>query len=93
MDKLRAIEYFVRVVDAGSFAAAARQMEVSPPAVTKMVAALEREIGTTLLRRDARRVLLTPDGDRYLKICANTLAGLRAAEDEFADARYARKDR
>jgi DNA-binding transcriptional LysR family regulator len=87
MDKLRAIEYFVRVVDAGSFAAAARQMEVSPPAVTKMVAALEREIGTTLLRRDARRVLLTPDGDRYLKVCATTLAGLRAAEDEFAGAR------
>jgi len=34
MDKLRAIEYFVRVVEAGSFAAAARELEVSPPAVT-----------------------------------------------------------
>ena len=36
MDRLRAIEYFVRVVEAGSFAAAARELEVSPPAVTHL---------------------------------------------------------
>jgi LysR family transcriptional regulator for bpeEF and oprC len=87
MDKLRAIEYFVRVVDAGSFAAAARQMEVSPPAVTKMIAALERELGTTLLRRDSRRILLTPDGDRYLQTCTRTIADLRSVEAGFAASR------
>jgi len=44
MDKLRAIEYFVRVVEAGSYTAAARQLVVSPPAVSKLVAALERDL-------------------------------------------------
>ena len=87
MDKLRAIEYFVRVVEAGSFAGAARQLEVSPPAITKLVAALEREIGTTLLRRDSRRILLTPDGDRYLQTCTRTLTELRATEEAFIAAR------
>lgn len=80
MDKLRAIEYFVQTVEAGSMAAAARQLEVSPPAVTKMIAALERELGTTLLRRDSRKLLLTSDGDRYLKTCGRLLADLRETE-------------
>ena len=44
MDSLRAMKYFVRVVDAGSFAAAARELDVSPPAVTQLIAALEREL-------------------------------------------------
>ncbi len=87
MDKLRAIEYFVRVVEAGSFSAAARQLEVSPPAVSKLIAALERELGTTLLHRDSRRVVLTADGDRYLQTCARALAGLREAESEIASGR------
>ena len=87
MDKLRAIEYFVRVVEAGSFSAAARQLEVSPPAVTKLIAALERELGTTLLHRDSRRVVLTADGDRYLQTCVRTLAQLREAESALASNR------
>lgn len=80
MDKLRAIEYFVRVVEAGSFSAAARQMEVTPPAVTKLVSALEGELGVQLLRRSSRRVLLTPDGDKYLKACGALLQDLRSVE-------------
>ena len=54
MNKLQAIRYFLRVVEAGSFSAAARQLEVSPPAVTKLVAALEY-----------RRKLLEQDRDRF----------------------------
>jgi LysR family transcriptional regulator for bpeEF and oprC len=80
MDKLRATEYFVQTVEAGSMAAAARQLAVSPPAVAKMVAALERKLGTTLLRRDSRKLLLTPDGDRHLKTCGRLLAELRETE-------------
>ena len=87
MDKLRAIEYFVRVVAAGSFSAAARQLEVSPPAVSKLIKALECELGTTLLHRDSRRVVLTADGDRYLQTCARVLVGLREAESEIASGR------
>jgi LysR family transcriptional regulator for bpeEF and oprC len=80
MDKLHAMEYFVRVVEAGSFAAAARELDVSPPAVTQLIGALERELGAPLLRRDSRHLSLTPDGELFLPACANALAALRAAE-------------
>ena len=62
MDKLRALQYFVRVVEAGSFAAAARELEVSPPAVTHLIASLERVLGTKLLRRGSRHLSLTRTG-------------------------------
>jgi LysR family transcriptional regulator for bpeEF and oprC len=87
MDKLRAIEYFVRTVEAGSMSAAARLLEVSPPAITKQLAALEAELGTTLLRRDSRRLMLTPDGDRYLKTCTHLLGELRETESMLDSAR------
>ncbi len=80
MDRLRAMEYFVRVVEAGSFAAAARELDVSPPAITQLIGALERELGAPLLRRDSRHLSLTPDGEQFLPACANALAELRAAE-------------
>lgn len=80
MDKLRAMEYLVRVVEAGSFARAARDLNVSPPAVSKMIAVLERELGTRLLHRDSRRVSLTSDGEQFVPDCMNALAYLRAAE-------------
>jgi LysR family transcriptional regulator for bpeEF and oprC len=87
MDKLRAIEYFVKVVEMGSFSGAARQLDVSPPAVTKLVAALERNLGTLLLRREPRRLLLTADGDRYLKSCTRILANLRETEQALVEGR------
>lgn len=87
MDKLRAIEYFVRVVECGGFSAAARQLEVSTPAVSKLIAALERQLGVPLLVRDSRRVVLTADGDRYLQTCARALGELRAAEGELSSGR------
>jgi LysR family transcriptional regulator for bpeEF and oprC len=80
LDRLRAIEYLVRVVEAGSFARAARELDVSPPSVTQLIAALERELGTPLLRRDSRHLSLTPDGERFLPACRSALAELRTAE-------------
>jgi LysR family transcriptional regulator for bpeEF and oprC len=52
-----------------------------------MIAALERELGTTLLRRDSRKMLLTPDGDRYLKTCGRLLADLRETEAALSSRR------
>src|SRR5687767_9102727 len=80
MDKLRAIEYLVRVVEAGSFAAAARELDVSPPAVTQLIASLERKLGTQLLQRDSRGVRLTADGELFLPACSAALAELQGAE-------------
>jgi LysR family transcriptional regulator for bpeEF and oprC len=87
MDKLRGIEYFVRVVEAGSFARAARELEVSPPAVTKTINALERRLGVRLLTRDSRKLSLTAEGEQYLTVCGNTLAELRAVEAGWESAR------
>ena len=80
MDKLRGMEYLVRVVEAQGFAAAARELGVSAPAVTQMVAALENELGVKLLVRGAKRVILTPDGAQYYRISAQTISDLRVAE-------------
>jgi len=65
MDKLRAIRYFNRAAEGGSFATAARQFDVSTPAVAHLVGALERELGFELVHRSTRGLSLTADGERY----------------------------
>ena len=65
MDKLRAIEYFNRAVEHGSFAGAARSCHVSTAAVTQLIAALERELGVALFRRSRHGLALTSEGERY----------------------------
>lgn len=65
MDKLRAIQYFNHAVETGSFAATARTFDVSTPAVTYMIGALERTLGAKLLHRSNQGVTLTAAGERY----------------------------
>jgi DNA-binding transcriptional LysR family regulator len=79
MDRLRAMEYLVRVVEAGSFTAGARELGVSPPAVTHMINALEHELGVALLRR-GRHLALTGDGEQFLAAATRILTEMRAAE-------------
>jgi DNA-binding transcriptional LysR family regulator len=67
MDRLQAMKIFERVVEEGGFAAAARAMDMSPPVVTRMVAELERHLGTRLLQRTTRKLALTDAGDAYLQ--------------------------
>src|SRR5437868_5447628 len=74
------MEYLLRVVNAGSFVAAARELGVSPPAVTHMIAALEKDLGVALLRRHSRHLSLTPDGEQLLPAVQYALAELRGAE-------------
>ena len=62
MDKLRAYEVFVAVVDRGSFARAADALDTSPANVTRYVNDLEAELGTRLLNRTSRRLSLTDSG-------------------------------
>ena len=59
VDRLRAMEVFVAVAEAGGFAPAGARLRMSPPAVTRAVAALEDRLGTRLLNRTTRRVSLT----------------------------------
>src|SRR5712692_6490525 len=86
MDKLRAMQYFNRAVEGGSFTAAAKSLEVSIPAVTQLVAALERSLGIALLHRTPRGLSLTPDGERCCEpprglVVAPRRARYKAARD------------
>ena len=80
MDKLRAMQYFNRSVQGGSFTAAAKSLEVSIPAVTQLVAALERSLGVALLHRTPRGLSLTPDGERYYETSRRLAADLQDLE-------------
>ncbi len=59
MDRWQAMKVFVKVAETESFAAAGRQMHMSPPAVMHIVSSLEAVIGTRLLTRTTRSVKLT----------------------------------
>jgi DNA-binding transcriptional LysR family regulator len=83
MDKLRALETFVAIADAGSLTAAARARGSSLPAVVRLLAALEAELGTRLFQRTTRRIALTDAGRRYLERCRELLATLADAEAEL----------
>ena len=80
MDRLRAMEVFVAVVEAGSFAAAGMRLGMSPPAVTRAVAAVEDRLGTRLLNRTTRRLSLTEAGSRYLESARRLVTEIEAAE-------------
>ncbi|KQP00366.1 LysR family transcriptional regulator [Methylobacterium sp. CM6241] len=80
MDRWQAMRVFVRVAESGGFAAAARQLNMSPPAVTRAVAALENRIGARLLTRTTRSLMLTEAGGRYLEDCRRILADMEEAE-------------
>jgi DNA-binding transcriptional LysR family regulator len=86
MDRIDAMQAFVAVADLQGFAAAARRLDLSPPAVTRLVAALEARLGVRLLQRTTRSVALTDAGRRYLERIRRILADLdeaeRAAESE-----------
>ena len=80
MDKLRAMASFARIVDKGSLTAAAADLGVSLPSMVRTLAALERELGATLLNRTTRRINLTDDGRQYLENCRAVLAQVQEAE-------------
>ena len=65
MDRFSAMETFVRVVDTGSFSAAARQLRIGQPAVSKAMAQLEERLGTRLLLRSSRGLATTEAGQNF----------------------------
>ena len=66
MDRLLTMRVFKTVAEEGGFAAAARALDLSAVAVTRLVADLENHVGTRLLHRTTRRVSLTDAGETYL---------------------------
>jgi DNA-binding transcriptional LysR family regulator len=80
MDKLQAMKTFVRVVEAGSFSAVAHEADTTQSAVSKQVAALERELGARLLTRTTRSLALTEDGQRYFEQARRLIGEIAEAE-------------
>jgi len=82
MDKLRSIDYFVKVAEKKSIVAAARLLDVTPSGVSKVINSLERELGFPLFHRSTRKISLTIDGGLYLGHCRRILQEIEAAESE-----------
>ncbi len=80
MDKLRAMQTFVRIIDDGSLSAAAVTMHSSLPAVVRTLAALEAALQVRLINRTTRRLSLTDEGRSYLESCRRILATIDDVE-------------
>ena len=81
MDKLRALEYFVAAAEEGSFSAAARRLQVSAVAVSKLIRSLEAQLAVPLFERHARGLTLTSRGAAYVRMCKPGIAQLLQADE------------
>ena len=79
-DRLTALRLFVRVARAGNFSRAARDFGLSQPTASRMVAALEKDIGVKLFTRSTRAVALTEAGAEYLAHVEPALAAIEDAD-------------
>ncbi len=80
MDPLDGVAAFARVVQAGSFSAAARRLRISKSATSAHVQRLEERLGVRLLHRTTRRISLTEAGAAYYRHCARIVAEAESAE-------------
>jgi DNA-binding transcriptional LysR family regulator len=80
MDRLTAMETFARVIETSSFTAAARQLNMGQPAVSKAIAQLERQLGTRLLMRSTRRLMPTEAGQNYYERARRAIEEAHEAE-------------
>jgi len=78
------IEVFVRVVDLGGFSAAARAFNMTPSAVSKLVARLENRLGARLINRSTRKLQLTAEGAAFYDRGLRILEDMATAEREAA---------
>lgn len=86
MDTLQNMRVFMRVIEDGSFTAAARFLNTTTPHVSRAISDLESHLRTRLLNRTTRRLALTEAGERYLQRCEQILAFVDEAEAEAGDA-------
>ncbi|UDL95812.1 LysR family transcriptional regulator [Lichenihabitans sp. PAMC28606] len=80
MDRLHAMDIFVRVIETGSFSAAARDLRIGQPAVSKMIAALEDRLQVRLLVRSTRHLHPSEAGQKFYERAKRTLAEADEAE-------------
>ncbi len=86
MDRIQALEVFIAVAEARSFAGGARKTRLSAPSVTRGINSLEDRLGARLFTRTTRRVRLTDVGQAYLEDARQILEHLQTADDAAAGA-------
>jgi len=79
-DRLSALRLFVRVARAGNFSRAARELGLSQPSASRIIAGLEKEVGASLFTRSTRALRLTEAGAEYLARVDPALAALEEAD-------------
>ncbi|WP_153879652.1 LysR family transcriptional regulator [Raoultella terrigena] len=79
METLTNLESFMKAAETFSFSEAARRMALTPAAVSRNVAMLERNLGVRLFQRTTRKLVLTEAGERFLQLIGGNLSGLQAA--------------
>jgi len=82
------LAFFVVLARHPSLAAAAQELGVSPPAVSRRLAALESRLGVRLLHRTTRRSSLTPEGERYLEEAERILRDIESLERSLSASRH-----
>ncbi|MCK0551876.1 LysR family transcriptional regulator [Pantoea ananatis] len=85
MDRIQAMQVFIRVAEAGSFVRAAETLSLPSSTVTSTIKNLEKYLQVRLLNRTTRRVSLTPEGLQYLAQCREIMALVEHTEASLAD--------
>lgn len=85
MDKVRALEAFVAVVDTGTFTRAAELLKLPKATVSTAIQDLETQLGVRLLHRTTRKVTVTADGAAYYERCVRILDDLREADEAVSN--------
>jgi LysR family transcriptional activator of dmlA len=83
------LEFFVQLARLGSLSAAARALDLTPPAATRRLALMEQRLGVRLVNRTTRSTSLTDEGDTYLRHATRILAATREMEDAVSRSREA----
>lgn len=87
MDNVSEMQVFVRVVQVGSFSAAARSLDLTPSAISKQIGRLEDRLRTRLFNRTTRRLNLTEAGTGFYERCRQILSDIEEAEQAVVDLR------
>src|SRR6202790_3760470 len=91
VNKLDAMQIFVRVVEKGSFSAVAKERGIGQPAVSKQISALENELGTELIHRNSRSAALTEAGRDFYESALRILDDLENATSRIGRGQTAPK--
>ena len=81
MDKYTEMLVFSKAADLGSFSAAARELDLTPSAVSKLITRLEDRLGARLFQRTTRKLSLTAEGRAFNERCGSIIDEIRQAED------------